>query len=206
MRFRDRTVKSVSALLDALKDQAVDRQPIWFRGQSFKEWALVPSLARKADHLKAENALIKRFVQNATPNLTAQPQHEWEWMFLMQHHRAPTRLLDWTESPLVAMYFAVVSGERAPDAGTVWCLDPIALNKEARLKFEFDQEIPALGIDKVCDSYLPSHVHENPSELFPIAVVGPRNTPRMVAQLGTFTLNHRMHTPLEKIWERKHVW
>ena len=49
------------------------------------------------------------------------------------------------------------------------------------------------------ESYLPSRVQENPSELFPVAIVGPRNTPRMAAQLGTFTINHRLHEPIEEI-------
>jgi len=91
-------------------------------------------------------------------------------------------------------------------SGTVWCLDPVALNREANLKFEFDAEIPAFGRDKVLESYLPSHVRENPAELIPVAIVGPRTTPRMAAQLGTFTINHRLHTPIEDIGACKHVW
>jgi hypothetical protein len=132
--------------------------------------------------MKAENALIKRFMQNATPHITVPPRDEWEWMFLMQHHRAPTRLLDWSESPLAALYFAVSNKEYAGAVGAVWCLKPVALNRAANLKFEFEAEIPAFGRDPVLESYLPSRVQENPSELFPVAIVGPRNTPRMAAQ------------------------
>jgi hypothetical protein len=91
-------------------------------------------------------------------------------------------------------------------SAAVWCLDPVALNREAKLKFEFEAEIPAFGRDKVLESYLPSHVRENPAELVPVAIVGPRNTPRMAAQLGTFTINHRLHAPIEDIGESKHIW
>ena len=90
--------------------------------------------------------------------------------------------------------------------GAVWCLDPVALNRAANLKFEFEPEVPAFGRDKVLDSYLPSRVQENPSEMFPVAIVGPRNTPRMAAQLGTFTINHILHDPIERIGNCRHVW
>lgn len=177
---------------------------IWFRGQSLSKWSLVPSLARKPSHLKAENALIKRFMQNAVPHMTKAITEEWEWMFLMQHHRAPTRLLDWSESPLAALYFAVTGNPKGE--GAVWCLDPVGLNQEAKLSFNFTPEIPAFGRDKVMTSYLPSMVHEGSAILNPVAIVGPRNTARMAAQLGTFTINHRAHEPIERIGRRQHVW
>lgn len=206
MRYDDRPIDSVSSMLKALKEQVEPKQLVWFRGHAKKDWKLVPGLARVARHLKAESALIKRFMQNATPHIDFPPRDEWEWMFLMQHHRCATRLLDWSESALAALYFAVSEKARLKNDGAVWCLDPIALNRAANLKFDFDAEIPAFGRDKVLDNYLPSHVQENPSELFPVAIIGPRNTPRMAAQLGTFTINHRLYTPIEGIADGLHVW
>src|SRR5439155_4743749 len=90
MRYKDRTIRSVSSMIHALNQQVNPNQLIWFRGQARRDWQLVPSLARKAAHLRAENALIKRFMQNAAPHLVAPPHEEWEWLFLMQHHRAST--------------------------------------------------------------------------------------------------------------------
>lgn len=206
MKYNDRNVRSVADMLATLKTQFKPKQVIWFRGQASKKWKLVPSLARKNKHLKAENALVKRFMQNATPYLESHPREEWEWMFLMQHHRAYTRLLDWTESPLAALFFAVTDSKKRKDDGAVWCLDPIALNKASNLSFSFEFEIPALGRDKVTENYLPSRVDESPAVLVPIAIIGPRNTPRMAAQLGTFTINHRLHDPLEEIGDTKHIW
>ena len=121
MLYRDRRIRSVAELLTALKRQARPKQLIWFRGHAEKDWKLVPSLAREPEHLKAENALIKRFMQNATPHLDVPPREEWEWIFLMQHHRAYTRLLDWTESPLAALYFAVSNKECSQSDAALWC-------------------------------------------------------------------------------------
>lgn len=206
VRYKDRTIQSVAQMLLALKQQTKPKQLIWFRGQSLKKWNLVPGLAREKSHLKAESALIKRFMQDATPHIDTPLREEWEWMFLMQHHRAETRLLDWTESPLVALYFAIQESDNMKKDAAVWCLDPVALNTEANMRFTFEVEIPAFGRDKVLENYLPSRVQEGSSEMFPVAIIGPRNTPRMAAQLGTFTINHRLHTPIEEIGKRKHVW
>src|SRR5258706_8180777 len=173
MRYKDVKINSLAVMLEALKRQTTPKQLIWFRGHSRKGWKLVPSLARKPRHLKAESALIKRFMQNATPHVEKPPHEEWEWIFLMQHHRAFTRLLDWSESPLAALYFAVYERAQKGQDGAVWCLDPVALNRAANLKFEFEVEIPAFGRDKVLESYLPSRVKENPAELLLVAMVLP---------------------------------
>ena len=67
--------------------------------------------------------LIKRFKQNAFQFLDLVPKDEWEWIFLMQHYRVPTRLLDWTESPLIGLYFAVSDKavKRVQTAAALWC-------------------------------------------------------------------------------------
>lgn len=208
MRFKDRTVHSVADALSALKQQSKVIDTVWFRGQSDSKWKLIPSLARNQNHLRAENALIKKFQQNAAPHLDRIPDKEWEWMFLMQHHRAPTRLLDWSESPLIALYFALGDKRNEKKDGAVWCLDPVSLNRaEANLTFDgFPEEIPAFGIDSVLDNYLPTHVNGSTNTLSAVAVMGPRNTPRMAAQLGVFTINHRNHSPLENLGKKSHVW
>lgn len=55
------------------------------------------------------------------------PYDKWHWYFLMQHYQAPTRILDWTINPLVALYFAV-RNEGARDA-VVWVIDPWRWNR-----------------------------------------------------------------------------
>lgn len=87
--------------------QRAARTPIWFRGSTNRRHSLVPSLGRRPFMLERETALINAFKQNAIQFVHDRPQSEWEWSFLARHHGVPTRLLDWTESPLIGLYFAV---------------------------------------------------------------------------------------------------
>lgn len=158
MRHEDREIGSVSDLITALRELSVLRELLWFRGHSLKDWKLVPSLARIADHLGKETQIIKRFIQLAVPHLTENvPHDDWEWIFLMQHHRVPTRLLDWTESPLAALWFATSCGDvtNVTDDGAFWCLAPLSLNKEARFRGRLETELPGFGKDDELASYLP---------------------------------------------------
>jgi len=149
---------------------------------------------------------IKRFKQNADVFLSRVPRDDWEWIFLMQHHRGLTRLLDWTESPLVALYFALENDNKETDA-VVWCLDPIELNRKSGHHRKFDRDILAFGIDEVLNGYLPDKVgDEQSAELLPIAAIGPRNSSRMIAQSGTFTIMHRLRMAVEDVSNKDHIW
>ena len=205
MRHRDSSIKNLADLMRLLKAHVQTGSVCWFRGQSDKAWGLVPKLAREGGvHLHKEDAIYKRFIQNATQLLDRPPNDEWAWLFLMQHHGAPTRLLDWTEGPLVALYFATSDPILDSVDSAFWCLDPIALNKKANLSFAYKLELPAFS-DKALQNYLPSRLDPK-TPMSPIAAIGARSTKRMAAQSGTFTINHSTHAPIETLYDRQHVW
>src|SRR5713101_8405674 len=107
--FPQKSVRSVAAYLKVLGKLGQGRT-LWFRGHTDVRWKLVPSLVRTRKHWISDEArLITRFRQNALPLVPAgtRTQSDWDWLLQMQHYGAKTRLLDWTESPLAGLYFAV---------------------------------------------------------------------------------------------------
>ena len=109
-------------------------QAVW-RGHGDAEWLLIPHVFRTdPEHPEVpkydECALIGNFQVRAptrSHTKTPEPDDYFGWLFLAQHYGLPTRLLDWTENPLVALYFAVLEQEEASD-GCIWALWPRQLN------------------------------------------------------------------------------
>jgi hypothetical protein len=78
----------------------------WYRGQGNREHPLKPSLYRSSVDPEFEREIIRDFRIKAADFVGVKPQSDIDWLFLAQHHGLPTRILDWTENPLVALYFA----------------------------------------------------------------------------------------------------
>jgi hypothetical protein len=90
-----------------------------YRGCADVDWPLLTSLDRlggvSPPHTKAglEAHLLRNFLRYSRPYLTNPEADEWELLVSAQHHGLPTRLLDWTYSPLVAAHFATRNPGRA---------------------------------------------------------------------------------------------
>jgi hypothetical protein len=204
MRYADTRVRSVAEFLEQLKPRQRLKQPIWYRGQEKATWDLKPTIDR-CGGIKSEAPLMTRFKQNALALIENRPESEWEWLFVMRHHGVPTRLLDWSENPLVGLYFAVTGNPKAD--GALWNLLPIELNKVARFFPPHPHEIPGFGDHKFLQNYLPSVLSgEQSSSLSPAAAIAPRNTRRMQAQQGVFTITHREQVGIETVGDQSHIW
>jgi len=207
MKHGDKEVRSVSDLIQHLKADLQEGGSTWFRGQRNARWDLEPSIKRHGG-AEAERALFKRFKQNAFSHVVSRPITEWEWLFVMQHNGLPTRLLDWTESALIGLYFAI-DGEDPQDAeapAALWAMDPIGLNRASRWASEHSADIPGFDDDEDLNAYLPSRVGRGKLGLEPIAAIASRNNARIQVQQGVFTIHHQELEALNAGNRLEHIW
>jgi len=118
------------------------RSTFAFRGVSDAQHDLRTTLARiDGDVVELERHILRSFRKYAQRD--AVPGDSlWNWLAVAQHYGAPTRLLDWTYSPFVAMHFATQRTEEFDLDGAIWCVDYSLTNEmlPASLKTILDDE------------------------------------------------------------------
>lgn len=139
MRTYSRPITDIASLNSAIRraNSNFDGQ-VWWRGQRDYEWTLTPSVYRSHAEYDEVSGIL-RFQNRAFSRHPEVPpkSDRSSWLFLMQHYRLPTRLLDWTESPQIAAFFASEvheCHEEFPESiddsdGALFALSPYKLNE-----------------------------------------------------------------------------
>ena len=178
---------------------------LWYRGHHQMRWRLLPSAFRglvqkypeDRRFMSVERSAFVRFQTAAysrSSNLP-NPDNVSQWLCLMRHYGLPTRLLDWSRSPLVAAYFALKDiPARTP---TIWALNPFALNQF------YEAVAPTLVLrDASPDPRLRQHLldvmKEGELEESVLAVLPPEIDSRLLTQRSVFTI-HGSATPLQEL-------
>ena len=101
------------------------RSPFVYRGSRSRHYQLDTSLQRLGgEYHHLEHHLLRNFRKYARDTTgPTQAATTWDWLALAQHHGLPTRLLDWTYSPYVALHFATDDLEAYHEDGVVWALN-----------------------------------------------------------------------------------
>jgi hypothetical protein len=200
-RTLDEYVCTVRELRNSWVEKDGEYFDLWFRGVRSVAYKLLPSLYRsglKKEEEDIRSEFERRGVQLVTGRI---PRDAWEWYFLMQHHGAPTRLLDWTDSALVGLFFALNSNE--PDDANpksnaaVWVIDPWWLNRRVLRSSsvllpdweEVQKYLPPLFEQKYLRARLP--VALDPTHI----------AARVAVQRSRFTIHGILQTGLEHVAE-----
>ena len=156
--------------------ETYDVRTVIYRGMKSATFPLMPKVGRvvppKSIRSRAANekAILRLFKERALRFLDFIPETEWDWLALGQQYGLPTRLLDWTENPLVACYFAV--NESSEDDSVIY-----AFRSEDSI--EVEKYPDPFRYNKV-GKFIPKHI-----------------TPRITTQGGLFTIHPDPYEPFE---------
>jgi hypothetical protein len=104
------------------------RSNLAFRGLGNSSYDLKTGLIRLGGVERLEGHLLRNYRKYARRD-SVPDDSMWNWIALAQHHGLPTRLIDWTFSPYVAMHFATVRLQDYEYDGAIWCVDFVQTNQ-----------------------------------------------------------------------------
>ena len=189
-------IKSWDGLLDKLQSKDFDSSSYIFRGVANFNYKLRPKIGRVVDgkrrfNLTRERALYDRFSQFSALHRLGRLDDPWENIAVAQHHGLPTRLLDWTFNPLVAVYFALEDRFPAGSGNA---------DSSSNITDNADTRPPAAIYARRLPKQVDIRSVRSPLDLAEgdvLSFLPPHALPRLAVQSGVFTV----HGKPDKDWD-----
>lgn len=178
------------------------RSDFVYRGLPSPEWPLTTSLYRLGGNCRElEGHLLRNFRKYAQVN-TFRTHSEWSWLALAQHHGLPTRMLDWSYSPYVALHFATENLLRYDSDGVVWCVNYVQAHRslprrlQERLRRERSNAFTVEMLDDTVKGLLA--LEKLSKQNFMVFLEPPSFDDRIVNQYSLFSM---MSSPEAQPWD-----
>ena len=185
------------------------RSPFAFRGLACVDHALSSSLVRlagAADTRTLELALLRNFRKYAHAKTSLGVDSIWHWLAVGQHHGLPTRMVDWTYSPFVALHFATLHPRQYGEDGVVWCVNFVQANRllpEQLRKILEEEHSETLTVEMLSQFTSLRSFDALARDAFLVFVEPPSLDARILNQFALFSL---MSSPTATMdtWARQH--
>jgi hypothetical protein len=195
-KIADNWVHLQDLLFQDCYDPSIDRfrSSFVYRGLSDNSYELKTTLIRLGgSYYKMEKHLIRNFRKYAGPESVSKDLI-WNWLSVAQHHGLPTRLLDWTFSPYVALHFATANRDKFDQDGVIWCINYIKIREfmPKILQDEIEQE-KSLGftvemLNKICPNLDEFENLKHGNDDFVIFFEPPSLDQRIINQFALFSV------------------
>ena len=192
-----------------------------FRGQGNSEWHIESSLERMIKRFHP-NSLVAQKIYPQGYEIDMLKEFQWkypkyekvkipkddemiEWLSIMQHYGSPTRMVDFTYSPYIALFMAIDSSNGEHDA-SVWCLNELVLRNIFCDEYEErndrridDKDSQRELFYKEANQVIKDSVNEKRKDFSPnIYLVQPhRVNDRILVQQGLFAIPEKIGVPFE---------
>ncbi|WP_242928355.1 FRG domain-containing protein [Pontibacter vulgaris] len=178
-----------------------------YRGNWNKAFDLTTSITRLGSNYgKLEPHILRNFRKYAHSN--ASPGDSvWNWLAVAQHHGLPTRLLDWTYSPYVALHFATQDLSKYDQDGVIWCINYVKSNEflpeplKKAIQEEGSNVFTAEVLQSVCSSL--KELDEYKHDPFVVFLEPPSLDARIIHQYALFSLMSGVEAEMGK-WLKEH--